>query len=108
MAHDPGIGEQPVDILLAERRNRDRIEPRERGSEVLALAQDRQPRQARLKTLEAQLLEQTMVVGDAEPPLGVVVRHVLGRRGAPTAPRLSVVTRDDVHRARLRLVDPSR
>ena len=98
MPDDPGVGEQTVDVVLVERRDRDRIETGERRSEVLTLAEDRQPRQARLEPFEAELLEQPVVVGDAETPLGVVVRDVLGRRRAPPAPQLAVVTLDEVHR----------
>ena len=80
MADDPGVAEQPLDVALAEARDLLEVEPGERRSEVLALAQDRQPREARLEALEAELLEQTPVLVDREAPLCVVVGLVLEGR----------------------------
>ena len=54
--------QQPLDVALAEARDPLEVEPGERPPEVLALAQDRQPGEARLKPLEAELLEQPPVV----------------------------------------------
>ncbi len=95
MADDPGIGEQPLDVLLAEPGDLLEVEPGERLSEVLALAQDRQPGEPGLEPLEDELLEETAVVVDREAPLGVVVGLVLGRRGAPEAARDAVLTLDE-------------
>ena len=58
------------------------IEVAEGAAEVLALAQDRQPREPRLKALEHELLEEPRVVGDRASPFVVVVGDVerIGRR----------------------------
>ena len=62
------------------------LEAGERGAEVLALAQNRQPRQTRLEAFEAKLLEQTHVVGDRMAPFVVVVLHIERIVAAPPAP----------------------
>ena len=59
-------------------------------AEVLALAQDRQPRESGLEPFEAELLVQAGVVDDRPAPLVVVVRRVVGRARAPRAPAHSV------------------
>jgi hypothetical protein len=72
------------------------VEPRERRAERLALAQDRQPGEARLEPLQAQLLEQPDVVDDREAPLGVVIAAVLlGVAAAPEAASDAVLTDED-------------
>src|SRR5690606_4887444 len=53
--------------------------------ERLPLAEDREPRQPGLETLEAQLLEQAAVAGDGEPPLRAVVGAVYLGLGSPPA-----------------------
>ena len=90
---DPGIGHQPLPVGRVERRDDGRVEAAERGSERLALAQDRRPRQARLERFERQPLEQLGVVVDRPAPLVVVVgdhqrvrvRAVRAGPGAPVA-----------------------
>src|SRR4026208_1029909 len=76
-------------------RDRVEVEVGERGAEVLALAEDRQPAQASLKPSETDLLEQASIVSDRLAPLFVVITDV-ERVGAapPTAlhrkiPRIS-------------------
>ena len=59
-------------------------------AEVLALAQDRQPREAGLEAFEAELLVEARVVDDRPAPLVVVVRGVVGRARAPRAPAHTV------------------
>ena len=56
MADDPGVAEQPLDVALAEARDRLRVEAGERVPEVLPLAQDRQPGEPGLEALEAEPL----------------------------------------------------
>ena len=70
------------------------VEAGEGAAEVLALPQDRQPRQAGLKAFEADLLEQARVVGDRPAPFAVVVGGVLGRARAPEAAALAVLADD--------------
>ena len=67
------------------RATRSKSKPANAAPERLALAQDRQPREAGLKPLEAQLLEQPHVIGDGKAPLAVVVGAVLGSRAGPPA-----------------------
>jgi hypothetical protein len=59
-AHDAGVAEQFLDARRREARDALEVEVRERAPEVLALAQDRQPAQPGLETLEADLLEQPL------------------------------------------------
>jgi hypothetical protein len=53
MTHNARVAEEPVHIAHAEARDSSGLESRERAPEVLALAQDRDPRQPRLKSFEA-------------------------------------------------------
>ena len=73
VADDRGVGEQARDVALAERRDPVGVEALERRPEALALAQDRQPRQARLEALEAEPLVEPALVADRAAPLLVVV-----------------------------------
>ena len=86
MPHDAGVGQQAGDVAFVERGDRLQLEAGECRTEVLSFAQDRDPGQARLEALQAQLLEQTHVGGDRMPPLLVVVVHVQGVVTAPPAP----------------------
>ena len=76
MADDAVVLQQPLHVARAEARDHGGLELREGAAEVLALAEDRDPAQARLKTFEADLLEQPPVVGDRPAPLVVVVVDV--------------------------------
>ena len=60
------------------------VEAVERRAERRPLAQDRQPRQAGLERLEAEPLEQPLLVADGHAPLGVVV---LPQQGVARRPR---------------------
>ena len=72
------------------RRHRLDLEAGEGAAEVLALAQDRQPREAGLEALQHQPLVEAAVVGDRPAPLLVVVGDVVGRGGAPRAAAAAV------------------
>ena len=96
-----------ADVALVEPRHHLEVEARERPPEVLALAQDRQPRQPGLKALEAQLLEQADVVGDREAPLAVVVGPVVRRRGPPVRPPAADETPSLAARAMPRSMTPA-
>ena len=91
VANDPGVGEQALDLGLAVVGDALVVEPVERLPEVLALAQDRQPREPGLKRLQGQPLVDAPVVGDRPAPLGVVVGDVVGARDAPRAAAQAVV-----------------
>ena len=73
VADDARIGQETVDIIGPEARHRVDLEVRERGAEVLALAEDRQPRETRHEALEAELLEEAPIVRHRPPPLAVVI-----------------------------------
>ena len=73
MAHDGGVLQQALHVGFDETGDGGRVEAGEGAPESLAFVEDRQPRQARLKAFQAQLLEQAPVVGDCKAPLGVVI-----------------------------------
>ena len=80
-----GIGEQSLDVAVAEPGNPVEVEAVEGTPERIAFAQDRQPGEPGLKALETELLEKAPVVGDRPAPLGVVIRTVFGCRVGPGA-----------------------
>src|SRR4051812_11062796 len=95
---DAGVGEESIDVAFAEASHALEVEAGERLAEALALAQDCQPREPRLEALQAELLEQPLVVGDREAPLRVVIGAVdLGRVG-PRAAGDTVVAADQTDR----------
>ena len=85
MADDAGVGEEPGHVLLAEARDLVEIEAGEAFPEILALPEDRQPGQARLEALEADLLEQAKIVRDRTAPFAIVIDGIVGRARAPEA-----------------------
>ena len=86
VTHDARIGEQALHVTIVEAADHARVEAGERLTEVVALAQDGQPRQPGLEPLEAELLVEPVVVGDRPAPFGVVVRDVQRVVSAPPAP----------------------
>src|SRR5262245_60690724 len=58
VADDAGIGEQALDLLVREAGDFRRVEAAERLAIALTLAQDRRPREAGLRALEREHLEQ--------------------------------------------------
>src|SRR5215210_3328 len=90
MAHDAGVAEQTLHVALAERGHRVDLEIRERRTEVLALAQDREPREPGLEALEHHALVEAAVVAHRPPPLLVVVALIVRRGSAPPAARAPV------------------
>ena len=97
VSDDAGIVEQAVDVVLVEVGDEPRVEAGEGSTEVFALAQDGQPRQAGLEALEAQLFEQAMIVGNAEAPFGVVIGEVVRGRGSPATDVLVVTCNQICH-----------
>ncbi len=83
VAHDAGIGQQSFPFPVAEARDGVRIEVCERAPVGVALAQDRQPGQPRLRSLEDQHLEQVALVARGHAPLVVVVGDVGGVAETP-------------------------
>ena len=83
MTNNAFILEQTIDVALGKARDPIKIEMMERVTEVLALGKNGAPAQARLKPFETQFLEQTMVITDREPPLGIVIIKKLRCGDAP-------------------------
>src|SRR5262249_52692042 len=86
MADDPSVGEEAGDVTLTEARDPRWYEVAKCAAEVLALVEDREPREPRLEALQPELLEDARAVGDRSSPLLVVVRDVERIRGPPPAP----------------------
>jgi hypothetical protein len=84
VAHDPGIRKQARHIAIVKAGDDPGIEPRERRPIPLALAQDRGPRQPRLRAFENEHLEEVAFVARRHAPLLVVIREV--ERIAPRSP----------------------
>ena len=57
----------------------------EGSAEILPLGEDGAPAEPRLKSLEAQLLEQAMIVADGIAPFAVVVVKEIRCRTGPAA-----------------------
>src|ERR1700726_3018695 len=88
VTHDAGIAPQGRAAACIEARYRARLEVGERAAVAGALAQDGRPRQARLRALEGQHLEQPTVVVHRPSPFLVVIADIV-RVGAvrpPAAP----------------------
>ena len=85
VANNAGVNHQPLNVRRIEARNLLSFEVREGAPKVLALVQDGQPAQTRLKTFEADFFKQPALVGDGEAPFGVVVPAVVGGGFAPPA-----------------------
>src|SRR5690606_31526591 len=78
VADDAGIGEQPLDRAAVEARDARRVEIGERAPVAVALAENRPPREARLRGFEHEELEVLPVVVHRDAPLLVVVALVRG------------------------------
>ena len=75
-----------------------RIEAVESAAEVLPLAQDRDPGEAGLETIEDQLLEQGPVVRLGHAPVGVVIGDIERIDARPGAAGLAVGMVDEARR----------
>ncbi|WKW10800.1 hypothetical protein Strain138_000032 [Pseudogemmatithrix spongiicola] len=75
--HDAGIAQEPGHITSAEPRHHHRVKVSKRGSKRRAFPEDRDPTEARLKTLKGEFFKETPIVADRNRPLGVVIAHVL-------------------------------
>src|SRR5262245_18277912 len=95
MPNDPFILQQPIDIALGELRHLLNLEPRKRFAEVLPLAEDCQPAQTSLKTLQADLLKEAGVIVDRKAPFFIVVLDVKRIANAPEAARDARIIRDE-------------
>jgi hypothetical protein len=98
VAYDPGILQQAVDASPIEASHLVVVETRKRLPKVIALTQDREPAEARLKPLEAYFFEKPVVVVNGPPPFQVVVFPVVRRIPAPPASRGTVLTANETFR----------
>ena len=96
MAHDAGVIEETGDIVVVVVRHDTEVEAVEGGPKVLSLAQDRDPGEAGLETLEAELLEEPHIIDHRPTPLVVVILVVVGSRAGPAATNGTVVARDRI------------
>jgi hypothetical protein len=102
MAHDAGVSEMARHRrLLVFLGQPAEIEAVEGGAEIVALAQDGQPRQAGLEAFEAQLLEQPVVVAYGQAPFLVVITQIIGQAAMPPAARQPVLAGEKPVRHRL-------
>ena len=103
MTDDARIGQEAPHRAAVEARHARGIEAAEGLPEVLALAQDGQPAQPGLESLEADLFEETTVVVDGKAPLLVVIADIERVRPRPPAPPRPVLTAKQPGRAHGRL-----
>src|SRR5262249_49770296 len=85
IAHDAFVAHQRLDLALAVAGDRGRLEAVEGAAEIVALAQDGDPRQPGWEAVEHEFFAQGAVIVLGPPPLGVVigdVERVLPRPGA--------------------------
>jgi hypothetical protein len=87
VADDAGIGQETFDVGRPEFQQGLDLEPGKGAAEIVALPQYRDPGQARLEALEAELLEQVAVVRRRAAPFGVVVGLVQRVAAGPGAAR---------------------
>jgi hypothetical protein len=76
IAHDAGVVHQSVDLCRIVARYLCRLEIVEGAAEIVALAQDRDPRQSGLETVQDQFFVQRAVVIFRHAPFGVVIVHI--------------------------------
>ena len=76
VANDAGVSEQPLDVALAEARDRLDVPAGKRLAVTLPLVQDRRPGEPGLRALEIEQLEQPAVVPLGYAPFLVVVGDV--------------------------------
>ena len=102
MPNDASVAEQPLNIGVVELSDSFVFEPGKGTTKMLPLAQDGQPAQTRLKTLEADLLEESDVVVNWHTPFVVVIRDVQWVVAAPPTASLAIgmVTQPAVERRR--------
>ena len=85
MANYAFIHEQPIDVAPAEARYPVKIKIMKRCAKVFALGEDGAPAQAGLNTLQAQFLEQAMIITDRETPFAIVIVEKFRCGTAPAA-----------------------
>ena len=83
VANDPRVSQQAKDAALVPARDSLEVEIDEGLSEILALAQNRQPTETRLESFQAEFLEKTLVVIDGKAPFIVMIGLIVGGSAAP-------------------------
>ena len=76
-----------LDIGVTELCDFVKIKARKGGTKILTLAQDRQPGQPGLETLQADLFEEPDIVIDGQTPFVIVVMEIIGQVAGPEATR---------------------
>jgi hypothetical protein len=92
VTNDARIVQQAPRVARGERGDAVDIEAGECRAEVVPLAQNRQPAEARLKPFEADLLEEAMIVGDGNAPLLIVIPLIQRVPPRPPAPHHPIVS----------------
>jgi hypothetical protein len=95
VSDDPGVVEQQLDIRFGHRCDGLEVEVVEPLTERGPFAQDRDPRQARLESLEADLFEDLPLAVQWDAPLLVVISLVLRVGAGPCAAGESVGADDE-------------
>lgn len=96
--NDTGVPEQSSDASFVPACDPFVVEIDEGPSEILTLSQDREPREARLKSFETEFLEEALVIVLGKTPFGVVVGLIIGVVSAPsTTPGRCLVARPAAH-----------
>ena len=90
MSHNAGVRQQTLHICVSKLRDSFEVEAVKGLAEVVSLAQDRQPREPGLKTLETDLLEKGEIVVSRHSPLVIVVGSVVPVPSAPEAASVAV------------------
>jgi hypothetical protein len=94
VTHNPFILEQSADIALGESRYLVKIEITEGSAKILSLGEYHSPAQSGLKTLQAQLLEQTKIITDREAPFSVMLGKKFRIRATRLTARFAVGARN--------------
>jgi hypothetical protein len=91
MAHNSGVQKKSLDIALRKASHLEELEICEPPTKVLPFAQDGEPTQTGLKSLEADFLEEAAIIGDRVAPFFVVVATIVLGGGAPPTTRNTVL-----------------
>lgn len=91
MPNDSRVEQETPNVVVGVLGNDFNVEFGERTTKVVALPQDGEPAQTRLKTLEADLFEETTVVVRGASPFSIVVLHVQRVVATPPAPVAPVI-----------------
>jgi len=91
MPNDSRVEQETPNVVVGVLGNDFNVEFGERTTKVVALPQDGEPAQTRLKTLEADLFEETTVVVHGASPFSIVVLHVQRVVTTPPTPVAPII-----------------